>query len=163
MKEQFITLGESTNLLKLKIKTKDGEFTGETLEINLKDIELLDKLQMMKDESKKNYKWFNNQLIIIDKKQDFRKKGQIMSNNEKLKYEALKTYYKKQKNIYDLFLGVGGVDKLLYGRPLEWETLLEIDKIIEEQISPKLDITMDNILKEIKQKYKTNSNESVLK
>ena len=161
--EDFITLGESKNLLTLKIKTKDGEYTGEKLEFRLKDIELLQKLEQMQNESKKNYDWINNQMIIIGKKQDFTKKGQFMSNNEKLKYEALKTYFKKQKEVYDLFLGNGGVDKLLYGRPLEWDTLKEIDKIINEQIVPKLDITMDNIIKDIKDTYKTSENKEVLK
>lgn len=161
--EDFITLGESKNLLTLKIKTKDGKYTGEKLEFRLKDIELLQKLEQMQNESKKNYDWVNNQIIIINKKQDFTKKGQFMSNNEKLKYEALKSYFKKQKEVYDLFLGNGGVDKLLYGRPLEWDTLKEIDKIINEQIVPKLDITMDNIIKDIKDTYKTSENKEVLK
>jgi hypothetical protein len=160
---EYIELGENENLLKLGIRTKDGVDTGETLEFNLKDIELLDKLQKMRDDNKKNHQWINSQLVIIDKKQDFRKKDQLMSNNEKLKYEAIKTFYKKEKEVYDLFLGEGGVDKLLYGRPLEWTTLREIDKIIETQIAPKLDINMDNIVKEIKQKYtSTKEEESVL-
>lgn len=162
--ENFITIGESTNVLRLGIRTKDGKDTGEVLEFNLKDIELLDRLQKMWDEDKKNQNWINNQLKIIEKKQDFKKKGQFMSNNEKMQYEAIKSFYKKQKDIYDMFLGKGGVDKLLYGRPLEWETLMEIEKIISEQISPKLDVTMDSITKEIKNKYKFNikNNNNVL-
>ena len=48
----------------------------------------------MQTESKKNYDWINNQMIIIDKKQDFTKKGQFMSNNEKLKYEKKATDYR---------------------------------------------------------------------
>ena len=152
--KDFITIGESTNLLKLIIKTKDGKETGGILEFNLKDIGLIDKLQKMYDENRKNHNWINSQLTIISKKQDFKKKGQIMSNNERMQYEAIKTFYERQKEIYDMFLGEGGVDKLLYGRPLELETLIEIEKIISEQISPKLDITMKNITNEIKNKYK---------
>lgn len=152
--ENFITLSESSNVLRLKIRTQDKKETGEELVFNLNDIELIDKLDKMWNEHRKNRQWINNQLTIINKKQDFKKKGQLMSNNEKLKYEAIKSFYKKQKETYDLFLGEGGVDKLLYGRPLEWGTLEEIATIISEQISPKLDITMDNIEKEIKSKYK---------
>ena len=163
MEEEFITLGETKNLITFKIKTKDGEYTGECLEFRLKDIELIDRMQKMKEESKKNYQWMNNQIVIIDKKQDFRKKGQEMTNNEKLKYEALKTYIYRQKDVYNMFLGERGVEKLLYGRPLEWDTLKEIDKIINNQIIPKLDITMNNIIKEIKETYKPDDNESVLK
>lgn len=162
--ENIITIGESTNVLRLSIYTKDGKDTGEKLVFNLKDIELLDRLQKMWDEHKKNYNWINSQIKIIEKKQDFKKKGQIMSNNEKMQYDALKTYYKKQIEIYDMFLGKGGCYKLLYGRPMEWETLVEIETIIKEQIEPKLDITMDNITKEIKNKYKFDikNNENVL-
>lgn len=162
--ENFITIGESTNVLRLDIRTKDGKDTGEKLEFNLKDIELLDRLQKMWDEHKKNYNWINSQIEIIKKKQDFKKKDQYMSNNERQMYQALKTYYKKQIEIYDMFLGKGGCDKLLYGRPMEWETLVEIETIIKEQIEPKLDITMDNITKEIKNKYKFDikNNENVL-
>lgn len=162
--ENIITIGESTNVLKLSIYTKDGKDTGEKLIFNLKDIELLDRLQKMWDEQKKNQSWIKNQLAIIEKKQDFKKKGQLMSNNERMQYDAIRTFYKKQKDIYDMFLGEGGVDKLLYGRPLEWETIIEIEKIISEQIAPKIDITMDNITNEIKNKYKFDikNNENVL-
>lgn len=151
--KKYIELGESTNVLRLWIKTKDGKETGEKLEFNLKDIELLDKYQKLADEDNKNKQWIQNQFVIINKKQDFTKKGKIMSNNEEEKYKAILQYYKKQREIYDWFLGEGGVDKLLYGRKFEWDTLIEIEKIIKEQIAPNLDITMDNITNEIKTKY----------
>lgn len=154
MKEKkFITLGESTNVLKLWIRTKDGKETGEYLEFNLKDIEVLDRYQKMITENNKNRQWLENQFVIINKKQDFKKKDKLMSNNEEAKYNALLQFYKKQKEIFDMFLGEGGVDKLLYGRKLEWGTLKEIGKIIKEQIEPYLDVNMDNIAKEIKEKY----------
>ena len=152
--KKYITLPESTNNLKFWIRTKDGKETGDTLDFNLKDIEILDKYQKCIDETKKNRSWITNQLNIINKKQDFTKKGQILSNNQKEEYYAIKKYYQMQKETYDLFLGDGGVDKLLYGRKLEWETLIEIETIIQEQIAPYFDITMDNIVKEIKDKYK---------
>ena len=151
--KKYVQLGESTNILRLWVKTKDGKETGEYLEFNLKDIELLDRLQKLQDEQNKNRQWVKNQFAIISKKQDFTKKGKIMSNNQELEYNAIKEFYKKQKNIFDMFLGKNGVDKLLYGRKFEWDTLNEINKIINEQITPYLDITMDNIKNEIKGKY----------
>ncbi len=153
-KKKYIEIVESTNILKLWLKTKDGKETGEFLEFNLKDLELLDKLQKMQDETVKNDRWLNNQFLIIDKKQDFTKKGKILSNNQQMKYDTLKTYLKKQIEIYDLFLGKDGVKKLLNGRNFEWETAKEIGEIIKEQIAPQLDITMANITKEVKEKYK---------
>ena len=82
-----------------------------------------------------------------------------MSNNEHLKYDAIRTFFKKEKEVLDLFLGKGGVDKLLYGRSLQWNTLSEITSIIEEQIAPYFDITMDNIAKSIKEKYGSQEDE----
>lgn len=160
--EKYIQLGKSTNVLRLWIKTEDGVKTGDYLEFNLKDIELLDRYQKMQDEFNKNQQWIQNQFVIIDKKQDFTKKGKLMSNNQEMTYNAIREYYKRQKKVFDMFLGDGGVDKLLYGRPFEWETLKEINKLIEEQIAPYLDITMDNIKKEIKDKYNVNVQSDVL-
>lgn len=151
--KKYIQLYENKDILKLWIKTKDGKETGDFLEFNLEDIELLDTLQKMNDETNKNAQWLKNQILIIDKKQDFKKKNKIMSNNEEMKYKAIKEYYKKQKDIYNMFLGENGVEKLLYGRKLDWDTLEEISKIIQEQISPQLDVTMDSITNKIKEKY----------
>ena len=86
-----------------------------------------------------------------------------MSNNEKAKYQAIKSFFKKQKELYDLLLGEGGTDKLLNGRPLEWESLNEIEEIIDKQISPYITITMSNIQEEIREKYKPNVKGNVLK
>ena len=156
--KKYIELSESTNILRLWLRTKDGKETGECLEFNLKDIELLDRLQKVNDDTNKNQQWLNNQFVIIDKKQDFTKKGKILSNNQQAKYDAIKNYLKKQRDIYDLFLGKNGVEKLLNGRKFEWETVIEIENIIKNQIAPQLDVTMDNITKEIKDKYKLNIN-----
>lgn len=154
MEKKFIQLDDNKDVLKLWIKSKDGKETGEYLEFNLEDIELLDTLQKMKDETNKNYQWIKSQFVIIEKKQDFKKKNKIMSNNEEMKYNAIKQYYKKQKDIFNMFLGENGVEKLLYGRKFDWETLEEVSNIIEKQISPQLNITMDNITNKIKNKYK---------
>lgn len=154
MEKKFIQIEENKDVLKLWIKTKNGKETGDFLEFNLEDIELLDTLQKMNDETNKNYQWINNQITIIDKKQDFKKKNKIMTNNEEMKYNAIKQYYKKQKDIFNMFLGENGVEKLLYGRKFDWETLEEVSNIIKNQISPQLNVTMDNITNKIKNKYK---------
>lgn len=154
MEKKFIQLNDNKDVLKLWIKTKDGKETGDFLEFNLEDIELLDTLQRMNDETNKNYQWIKSQITIIEKKQDFKKKNKIMTNNEEMKYNAIKQYYKKQKDIFNMFLGENGVEKLLYGRKFDWETLEEVNNIIKNQISPQLNITMDNITNKIKNKYK---------
>lgn len=161
MEKKYITLNNSDDVLKLYIQTKDGEETGEFLEFDMEDIDLLDNLQKMQDDLIKNHNWLRNQFTIIDKKQDFTKKGKLMSNNEKMKYDALKSFFNKQKEIYNIFLGENGIEKLLYGRKFEWETMKEIDKIIEEQIIPLLNITFENITKKVKEKYGTKEDEEV--
>ena len=160
--KKYIQLDDNKDVLKLWIKTKDGQETGDYLEFNLEDIELLDTLQKMQDETTKNHQWIKSQFVIIDKKQDFKKKNKLMSNNEEMKYQAIKKYYQKQKDIFNMFLGENGVEKLLYGRKFDWQTLEEISKIIETQISPQLHITMDNITNKIKNKYGNVKEKNVL-
>lgn len=152
--KKYIELGESTNVLRLWLRTKKGEETGECLTFNLKDLSLIDNLDKCQNEINKNQRWIQSELVIIDKKQDFQKKGSFMTNNEWLKYNAFKKFYKDQLNAFEIFLGKDGVEKLLNGRPVEWETINEIETIIKEQIAPNLKINMKDIQDEIKNKYK---------
>ena len=161
MEKKYIKLNNSDDVLRLHIQTKEGKETGEYLEFDMEDIDLLDNLQKMHDDIIKNRNWLKNQFTIIEKKQDFTKKGKFMSNNQKMEYDALKSFLKKQKEIYNIFLGENGVDKLLYGRKFEWETMEEIDTIIDKQIIPQLNLTFDNIMNKVKKKYKITSNEEV--
>ena len=151
--KKFIKLEGSKDTRRFWITTRDGKETGEYIEINLEGISMLDKIDQFYHDYPKNRKWIRDELLIIQKKQDFTKKGQLMSNNQRLEYEAVKIYYQMQKQGFDLFLGTGGVDKLLYGRDLEWDTIEEIEKIISEQIIPDLDVSMENIKNKIIKKY----------
>lgn len=160
--KKYIQLNNSGDVLTLWIRTKEGKETGECLTFDMEDIDLLDNLMKMKNETVKNHNWINTQFTIIDKKQDFTKKGDFISNNTKETYHAIKSYFKRQKEIFDLFLGEGGVDKLLYGRKFEWETLTEIQEIIEKQIEPLLEKTTDNVINKIKGKYNTSKENDVL-
>lgn len=161
--KKYIQLQNSNDVLRLWILTKDGKETGEYLEFDMEDIDLISNVEKMHEEDKKNNQWANNQIEIIKKKQDFVKKGEKISNNQKMQYEVIKKYFKRQKEIYDIFLGEGGVDKLLYGRKFEWGTMEEIQQLIEKQILPQLQITKDNIINKIKNKYKQSNEKNVLK
>lgn len=154
--KSFIKLEGSNDTKKFWITTKDGEETGEYIEINLEGLGILDRIDKFYHDYPKNRKWIRDELLIIKKKQDFTKKGDLMSNNQRMEYEALKKYYGMQKDTFDLFLGKGGVDKLLYGRELEWDSIEEIQKIIVEQMIPQLNVTMDNITNKIIKQYKVN-------
>lgn len=151
MEEKIIKLNQD-DTLRLKIQTSNGEDTGEYLEFSLYDIELPLKYQELLEKDKKNKEHLRNQMIIIERRQDVKGK-KLLSKNEEDKIKALNDFFNKEVEVYNMFLGENGVQKLLNGRRLGWTTLEEIDKIIEEQIQPHLDLSMKNITNKIKEKY----------
>ena len=152
MTDNFIQL-QKDDILRLGIKTSDGKDTGEYLEFDLEDIELPLRYQELLEKDKKNKEHLRNQMLIIDKRKDVKGK-KLLSKNEEDKIKALNDFFKKEKEIYNIFLGEKGVEKLLNGRKLGWTSLQEIDEIITKQISPHLDLRMDKITEKIKDKYK---------
>ena len=99
-----------------------------------------------------NKEHLRNQMLIIDKRQDVKGK-KLMSKNEEDKIKALNEFFKKEVEVYNMFLGENGVEKLLNGRKIGWTTLQEIDEIIEKQISPHISVSLDKITDKVKQKY----------
>ena len=152
---------KNENILKLEIVDEKGNSTGEFLEFDLEDIELPFKYQEIIERLKKSRQNLKNQFTIIEKKQDHKGK-KLMSSNEEEKLKALNNFYKEQVEIYNIFLGENGVQKLLNGRKLRWTTLTEIDELIEKQIAPQLNVTMDDITKKIKSKYSNKKVDNVL-
>lgn len=163
MTDNFIQLKKS-NILRLGIKTEDGKNTGEFLEFDLEDIELPLKYQELLEKDKKNKEWIRNQLLIISKREDVKGK-KLLSKNQEDEIKAVNEFFKKEVEIYNMFLGENGVQKLLNGRKLGWTTLDEIDEIIVNQITPHLDIKMEKIADKVKEKYKNavERNKEVLK
>ena len=156
----FIQL-KNENILRLEIKTDKGETTGDYLEFDLEDIELPLIYQEILEKLKSSRKKLKEKFLIIDKQKDHKGK-KLMSSNEEAKIKVLNDFYKEQIEIYNMFLGENGVQKLLHGRKLRWTTLREIDELIEKQIAPKLDITLNNITKKIKEKYSVKKEDKVL-
>lgn len=152
---------KNENILKLEIVDEKGNSTGEFLEFDLENIELPFKYQEIIERLKKSRNNLKNQFTIIEKKQDHKGK-KLMSSNEEEKLKALNNFYKEQVEIYNIFLGENGVQKLLNGRKLRWTTLSEIDELIEKQIAPQLNVTMDDITKKIKSKYSNKKEDNVL-
>ena len=152
---------KNENILKLEIVDEKGNSTNEYLEFDLEDIELPFKYQEIMERLKKSRQNLKNQFTIIEKKQDHKGK-KLMSSNEEEKLKALNNFYKEQVEIYNIFLGENGVQKLLNGRNLRWTTLNEIDELIEKQIAPQLNVTMDDITKKIKSKYSSKKEDNVL-
>ena len=150
--DNVIQLKQAKDVLRLKIKDENGNDTGNFLEFNLGDLDYLLILQDMMEADKKNRAYLKNQYDIIDKKQDHKGK-KLFSSNEEAKIKATNEFYKKEAEIYDMFLGKDGVKKLLNGRKLTPATLDEIDEIIEKAILPKLQIKAEDIKKDIMAKY----------
>ena len=149
MTDNFIKLNKD-NVLRLGIQTNDGKDTGEYLEFDLEDIELHLKYQELLEEDKKNKMNLRNQMLVIDKRQDVKGK-KLMSKNQEDKIKALNEFFKKEVEVYNMFLGENGVQKLLNGRKVGWTTLQEIDDIVEKQIAPHLDVSMDKITQKVNQ------------
>ena len=140
------------SVFRLGIQTSDGKDTGEFLEFQLDDIELPLRYQELIEKDKKNKERLRNQMLIIDKREDVKGK-KLLSKNEEDKIKALNEFFIKEVEVYNMFLGARGVEKLLNGRKFTWTTLQEIDEIIEKQIAPHLDMNMENITKKVKEKY----------
>lgn len=140
------------DLVKFKILDEDGVETGDWLEFDMGDVELPLRLQELVEKDKLNRANLKNKFLVIDKKQDHKGK-KLLSSNEEEKIKAMSEFLKEEVEVYNMFLGENGVQKLLYGRRLSWDTLSEINDIINEVITPKLDISLDNMTKRIKEKY----------
>ena len=151
MTDNFIKLNDDS-VLRLAIQTSDGKETGEFLEFQLDDIELPLKYQELLEKDKKNKEHLKNQMLIIDKRQDIKGK-KLLTKNEEDKIKALNEFFIREIEVYNMFLGARGVEKLLNGRKFTWTTLQEIDEIIEKQIAPYLDVNMKNITERVKEKY----------
>lgn len=141
------------DILRLKIQTSDGKETGEVLEFDLSNIELPLIYQDLLEKDKKNKEVLKNKLMLIEKREDVKGK-KLLSKNQEDEIRALQEFFIKEKEIYNMFLGDRGVEKLLNGRKLGWTSLQEIDEIIEKQIVPYLDLSMTKIQDKIKEKYK---------
>lgn len=140
------------DILRLKIVDTEGNYTGNQLEFDLSDIELPLMYQKIIEEDKKNRAYLKNQFTIIEKKEDHKGK-KLLSSNEEAKIKAMAEFFKKEKEVYDMFLGENGVDKLLNGRKLTLNTLAEIDEIIEKTILPKMEINAKSVKEKIMSKY----------
>lgn len=151
MKENTIQLNNE-NIIRFDIQDTEGKKTGEYLEFNLDDINLLLRYQEMIELDKKNLQNFKNQLAIIDKQEDHKGK-KLLTFKQEQEIKITQNYYKREAEIMNMFLGENGVEKLLNGRPLGWTTLQEISVLIKENILPLLEKGVTDIKEKIKTKY----------
>lgn len=159
--DNYIQLKKDENAIVFKIRDTEGNDTGNVLEFNLTNIDLLERYQELLERDKKNRQELKNSLLILEKKQDHKGKN-LLSYKEEEQLRLYREFYNKEIEVYNIFLGENGVQKLLNGRELTWFTLNEIDEIIEKVIYPKLQISAKNVRKEIMQKYSNNKRDDVI-
>ncbi len=160
MENNYIQL-KKDNILRLGIKDSEGNDTGNVLEFDLEDASLLLRYQELVEKEKKNRIWLNNQFLIIDRKQDHKGK-KLLSSNEQAKLESINEFFKREKEVLDMFLGEGGVDKLLNGRKMGLTSLQEINDIVVNQISPYIDKSMENLTNKVKELYNDSTENDVI-
>lgn len=157
MEENTIVL-KRIDSIKLKLVTEDGEPTGEYLYIKVKDVDAPKRFQKMIDDLQKIWIEFRDKITIIEKQQDNKVKGQILSKNQMAKHDALKEYINKKVEVYNEFLGENGVQKLLNGQEPTIDVFDWIDEeIIEKQIAPHIDLTFKSMTDKIREKYMFNA------
>lgn len=159
--DNYIQLKENKSILKLWIRDEKGNETGEYLRFNLESMELPFIYQEILEKDKKARLDLKNQITIIEKKQDHKGK-KLFSSQEEAKLKATKEFFEKEVEIYNMFLGENGVQKLLNGDELSWSTLDIIDEIIEKQIMPQLQINAEDIKSRIMKKYSNNKRDDVI-
>lgn len=153
---------DKDDTLEFEITDKDGNPTGDYLEFNMNDISLPLRYRDLVFKDKENRSNFKKDLIIINKRQDVKNDGDPLSKNELEAIKLNEEYLKKEIDIYNIFLGENGVQKLLCGKPVGWDTLDRIDKLIEEKIYPELNKNAKSLEDMIKGKYKENKEEELI-
>ena len=158
---EYIQL-KKRNVLKIGIKDENNvskldEFGNEIyIEFDLEDIEVPERYSKCTYLIQKATNTLQNELVIINKKQDAPGKG-VMTQNEEAKMRVLKKYYKDVENAMDLFLGENGTNKI-FGET-RYITMFEDLKEMLEPIMPKLKINLKSIEEKIKSKYKMQEND----
>ena len=149
--ENFIQLKED-NILRYGIKDAEGNvIEGKYLEFDLEDIELPLRLNRMEIEHKKNLNSLKIQLSALEKKED--KKGKyLLSWKEEEGLKIIKTFFEKEIDTLDLFLGKGMTRVLLNGREPYYEMFDDIVEIIKP-IMPDIEKNFTSITDRIKKKY----------
>ena len=159
MEENIVQI-KRIDSIKLKLVDEQGEATGEYLYVKVKDVEAPIRFQNMIDETQRIGIELRDKLKIIEKQQDHEVKGKIFTAKQQAQYDALKEYFDKRTDVYNMFLGENGVQKLLNGQQATWDTFEWIDEVIEKQILPHIDMTFKGMTDKIREKYKVNIKEN---
>lgn len=155
----YIHIKEKKDIIKLGIIDENNNIvlnsdgTEVCIEFDIGDIELPLKYNKCINDINNAKKDLKTQIFLIDKKKDFKKKNELLSNNEKEKVKAIKKFYSDMEKAMDLFLGQGGTKKFLNGKKPYWEMFDDLSEAIEPFL-PKLKVSTTDMVNRIKEKYK---------
>ena len=141
----------SIRIEKKDIYTIEVNDLGETIEFDLVDIELPFKCERALAEVNRIYKDLQAKLVIIEKQEDHKLDGEVMTANEKAKLDAHRTAFKEMRVAMDAFLGAGACQKIFGDR-----NYVEMYDDLFEQLAPhfeKMKLNTEGIAARIKSKY----------
>ena len=150
-----------SSIKRFGIRTADGVETGESIEIDIEDLELPKRADACNKKHIENVKKLNHQITIINKKQDHKGKDELYSDNEKALMKAVYEFYKEEEEALDEFIGEGATKKLLAGRK-PYVSMYEDINSYMEQIVPVLQESQNNLIDRIKSKYGKQEEDNIL-
>ena len=150
--EDFIQIKEE-NVLRIKVKDKDGKDTGLVITFDLQDVDLPLRFNKMDGLHKKNLSVLKQQGAALDKQED--KKGKfLLSWKTEKKLELLKEHYQREMTALDLLIGDGMTQKILdaIGRKPYYNMF---DDIVESllPVLDKVDTEATKLINSIEEKY----------
>ena len=141
---------KGSNILEIGIQDYKGNPTGEVLTFDIEDIETAEKYNACAEKHNDNVQKFKFDIAVIEKKQDVKAKGSLMTENEKAKLKRIKQFYKDEMEALDLFLGEGGTMKLLAGRKPYISMYDDISEALEKDVLPHLKTNYTSLVDRIK-------------
>ena len=141
----------SIRIEKKDIYTIEVNDNGDTIEFDLVDIELPFKCDRALSEVNRIYRELKAKLLIIEKKEDHKLSGEIMTANEKARLDAHKAAFKEMRIAMDAFLGEGACQKIFGDR-----NYVEMFDDLFDALAPhfeKMKLNSEGITARIKAKY----------
>ena len=148
--DNFVQI-KRNNIVKIGLQTEDGKDTGNYWEFDVEDIEWKLRCNELIEQNKKNMQYFENEIKLIEKREDHKGKKALSKNEEDIA-KAWNKFYHEQIKVYNMFLGENGVEKYLNGRKPYITMFLDINEAIES-ILPIIEEKSKAIPDIIKQKY----------
>lgn len=132
---------------------------GETIEFDVTDIELPFRLERAQKMASDAQKWLKGQLVIIQKKQDTVKKGDMLTVKERALLEAYRETFRKMRAAIDEFAGAGASQKIFGDK-----NYIEMFNDFMEEMEPhfdKMQIKGLDVRKRIEEKYNDKADDEI--